>query len=76
MTRLQVARIAEMLRNNYDTAIARGQLGDADTIARVARNLAVEFADMSASFRFHSFYATIGLTSDGFRPIDLPGPER
>jgi hypothetical protein len=74
MTRLQIARIADMLRNNYDTAIARGQLADADTIARIARNLAVEFAGMCASFRFHSFYAAIGLTTDGFRPIGVGTP--
>ena len=40
-------------------------------IARIARNLAVEFAGMCASFRFHSFYAAIGLTTDGFRPIGV-----
>jgi hypothetical protein len=71
MTRTQIARIAAMLKNNIDTAVSQRHLTEADAIARIARNLAVELADISASFRFHSFYAACGLTTDGYRPLDL-----
>lgn len=74
MTRIQVARIAEMLKNNIDAAVAARHLTEADAIARIARNLAVEFSHMHGSFRFHTFYAKCGLTTDGYRPIVVGTP--
>lgn len=71
MTKLQIARIAEMFKNNIDTALSRDQQSDAAAMARIARNLAVELANMHGSFRFHSFYRQCGLTTDGFIPIPL-----
>lgn len=71
MTRKHFAAIAAMLKNEIDAAVAKRHLTEADAIARVARRLAVELSRSNGAFRFDSFYAAIGLTSDGFVPIGL-----
>ncbi len=71
MTRKHFAAIAAMLKMEIDAAVAKRHLSEADAIARVARRLAVELSHSNGAFRFDTFYAAIGLTSDGFRPIDL-----
>lgn len=71
MTKRDFIAVAEMLRVELDGAVAKRHLSEADAIARVARKLATLLAARNGSFRFDSFYAAIGLTSDGFRPIDL-----
>lgn len=71
MTRKHFASVAALFRAELDAAVAARHLTEADTIARVARKLAVELARANGSFRFDTFYAECGLTTDGFRPIDL-----
>lgn len=71
MTRRDFVAIAAMLKDELDGAVAKRHLGEADAVARVARRLATLLAQRNGSFRFDSFYGAIGLTSDGFRPIDL-----
>lgn len=73
MTRAHIAAVAAMLKDEIDTAVAHRRLTEADAIARVARRLAVEFAHAHGSFRFHTFYRDIGLTTDGFRPVNIVG---
>lgn len=71
MTRKHFVAIAALLKAEIDTAIAKRHLSEADAIARVARRLAVELAHTNGSFRFDTFYGACGLTTDGFRPIDI-----
>lgn len=71
MTHKHFVAVAAMLRNEIDAAVAARHLTEADAVARVARKLAVEFSRASGSFRFHTFFEACGLTTDGFRPIDL-----
>jgi len=70
VTRKHFAAIAALLKLEIDAAVAKRRLSEADTVARVARKLAVELSHTNGSFRFNTFYAACGLTTDGF----VPGP--
>lgn len=72
MTRKHFVAIAALLKQEIDAAVGKRRLSEADAIAKVARRLAVELSHTSGSFRFNTFYAECGLTTDGF----VPGPIR
>jgi hypothetical protein len=73
MTRKHFVAIAALFKTEIDAAIAARRLTEADTVARVARRLAVELARANGAFRFDTFYAACGLTTDGFRHITTIG---
>ena len=71
MTKRHFTAIAAIFKQEIDTAKARRRLSEADAIAKVARRIAVELSHTSGSFRFNTFYAEAGLTSDGFIPMEI-----
>lgn len=73
MTKKHFIAIAAIVKNEIDAATAARHLSEADAIARVARKIAVELSHTNGSFRFDTFYAACGLTTDGFRHVPLAG---
>jgi hypothetical protein len=71
MTRKHFVAFAAIFKRELDAAVAARHLTEADTVARLARLIAVELSHTNGSFRFDTFYAACGLTTDGFRPLDL-----
>ena len=69
MTKRDFTAIAVIFKREIDTALAHRHLSEADALARMARLIAVELSRQAGSFRFHTFYAEAGLTTDGFVPI-------
>lgn len=66
MTRKHFTAIAMMLRNNLINA--QNEI-EAETIARITRNLAHHFSQINGSFRYDLFYSAAGLEPDGYRTL-------
>ena len=70
MTKRHFIAIAAIFKQEIDAAAAKRHLSEADAVAKVARRIAVELSHTNGSFRFNTFYAACGLTTDGF--VDWP----